>query len=279
MTNLRLAYMPLITYPDLAPDESVIAAADLAVAMEWGLHSTVFAVSIPHLSSTISGLLINIPELIRTTEENSQAECNRLRELVQGRVGTRIEAFASVRRTMLGLTGEAAAAEARYFDLSVLPWAKERIVLQELAQAVVFGSGRPAILVPPVASPEPIRNVAIAWDGSRVAARALSDALSLLTRDARITILTVRNEKPLDRPDVAEALVRSLERRGLPAQARNVNLDGRTISEALQREALYVGAGLLVMGGFGHSRVRDFVLGGATKGVMADLHLPVLLSH
>lgn len=187
-------------------------------------------------------------------------------------VAIEIEAVPSV-------TGDAAASEARYFDLALLPWSKDSAVVRELAQAVVFGAGRPTILVPPGEKPAPLSHVAVAWDASRVAARALADLMPLLADDAHITALTVHDEKPLVGSGIAEALASSLEKRGFHAEALNVMLGPRTISETLQESALDAGAGLLVMGGFGHSRVRDFILGGATKGVFADLRLPVLLSH
>lgn len=279
MSITRLAYIPLVTYPDSVPDDSVAAAVALAAALDCELHATTFAVDIPNVSTPIGGLLINIPEMIRTTEENSRAHCRRLQSLVLEKAGARIKAQCSNRQAFPGETGDAAAGEARYFDLALLPWSKDQLVTHDLAQAVVFGAGRPTILVPPSDKSEPFAHIAVAWDASRVAARALADAMPLLAENARITVLTVQDEKPLAGHDIAEALAASLEKRGFRAQAQNVDLGRRTIAEALQESALEAGAGMLVMGGFGHSRIRDFILGGATKGVFTDLRLPVLLSH
>jgi nucleotide-binding universal stress UspA family protein len=132
--------------------------------------------------------------------------------------------------------------------------------------------------VPPSTGSDPVSHIAIAWDGSRVAARALGDALALLPEGGRVTVLTVQDEKPLA-GRIAQTLADSLEKRGIPALIHSVPLGRRKIAEALQEGALESGATLLAMGGFGHSRIRDFVLGGATTGVFADLRLPVLLSH
>ena len=179
----------------------------------------------------------------------------------------------------LGAALDAAAAEARLHDLSVVPWSSETLLSQDLAQAVVFGSGRPTILVPPSAYPAPLTHVAIAWDGSSVAARALWDALALLPENGRVTVLTIRDEKPLSGPDLASSLASLLENRGYNTAPVDVMLGKRTIAEALQEAALEAGAQILAMGGFGHSRLRDFILGGATQGILNDLRLPVLLSH
>ncbi|MBJ7418257.1 MAG: universal stress protein, partial [Niveispirillum sp.] len=159
------------------------------------------------------------------------------------------------------------------------PWAKDHLSIHDLAQTVVFGAGRPAILVPPAYMPAALDHVAIAWDGGRAAARALADALPWVKTGTRITVLTVQDEKKLHHHDIAETLAACLRRRGFQAEAQGIRLAGRSISDGLQEAALSAGAGLLVMGGFGHSRLRDFVLGGATKGIFANLRLPVLLSH
>ena len=150
---------------------------------------------------------------------------------------------------------------------------------QDMAQAIVFGSGRPTILVPPSARPASLNHIAVAWDGSRVAARALGDALQLLAKGDRVSVLTVQDEKSLSRSDLADALASSLEKRGLSATPLGITLGQKTIAETLQDTALSEGAQLLAMGGFGHSRIRDFILGGATKGVLTQLQLPTLLSH
>lgn len=279
MSNNRIAYLPLATYPDVVPDDAIRAAVALAAGLECDLHVTAFTVDIPAVSSPVGGLFLNIPEMIRTTEEHSQAEAKRQQELITGLVPASVSPECATRHLAPGAMADAAAGEARYHDLCLLPWAKDHLSIQDLAQTVIFGAGRPAILVPPVSRPAALDHVAIAWDGGRAAARALADALPLLKPATRITVLTVQDEKKLHHHDIADTLAVSLRRRGFRAEARNVRLDGRSISDGLQDAALDVGAGLLVMGGFGHSRLRDFVLGGATTGVFANLRLPVLLSH
>ena len=79
--------------------------------------------------------------------------------------------------------------------------------------------------------------------------------------------------------DAGERLATSLRKHGLSAEALAIRAEDCEISATLQEHAIELGAALLVMGGYGHSRVRDFVLGGATEGVLSDLRLPVLFSH
>ncbi len=278
MTKTRLAYMPLATYPEAVADDSITAAVDVAVALGCSLQVTTFAVEIPRVSSALGSLLLDIPALVRAAEDRSRAECQRLKALLEGAVA-RPGVRCTSREAPLGAVLDMAAAEARYFDLAVLPWSGEGVAAQDMTQAIVFGSGRPTILVPPLVRPAGLDHLAIAWDASRVAARALGDALPLLADVGRVTVLTVEDEKPLSGRDPAGALAASLERRGYSAKPLGISLGGRTIAAALQDTAIAEGAQILAMGGFGHSRIRDFVVGGATKGVFADLRLPVLLAH
>lgn len=278
MPKTRIAFMPLNTYPNVMADEAIRPAVGFAASLGCSLHVTTYAVNIPRLSSPLGGLLLDVPGLARTAEEASRAECRRLGELVQAATGALVTSDVTCREVELGAVFDAAAHEARYYDLSILPWSDASVAPQDVTQSVVFGSGRPTIIVPPSTGPDPVSHLAIAWDGSRVAARALGDALALLPEGGRVTVLTVQDEKPLA-GKLAETLATVLEKRGLVAQAHSISLGKRKIGEALQEEALRAGATLLAMGGFGHSRIRDFILGGATRGVFADLRLPVLLSH
>lgn len=275
----RVAYMPLNTYPEAAPDAAILAAIGFAGALGCGLHVSAFAVDIPQMSPRLGGFLLDVQGMAHRVEQRSQTECDRLVALVQGAAGPDLEVQVLKQTLVLGAALDAAATEARYFDLALLPWSADAPATKEMAQSIVFGSGCPAILVPPVTPVQQVDHIAIAWDESRVAARALCDALPLLAAGGRVSILTVQDEKALQNTGMAATLAASLERRGYLAKAVDLVLDGRSIAAALQDGARAEGAQMLAMGGFGHSRLRDFILGGATQGVFDDLRLPVLLSH
>lgn len=275
----RIAYLPLNTYPEAARDPAVLAAVSFAASLGCGLHVSTFAVDVPQTRSPVGGFLINVEGMARAVEDRSIAECDRLEALVKAASQPELNLSIGRRRAVLGAALDAATDEARIFDLAVLPWSAETLSAQDMAQSLVFGAGVPVILVPPSAKPGSINHIAIAWDGSRVAARALCDALPLLAAGGRITVITVQGEKALSGTDIAQTLAASLARRGYAARAVTIKLDGRTVARALQDTALSEGVQILAMGGFGHSRLRDFILGGATTGVLSDLRLPVLLSH
>ena len=279
MTQTRIAYMPLPTYPEAVENGAIQATVAFAASLKCTLHVTAFSVDLPRISSGLGDYLINIPGLVHAAEEKSKAESHRLQSLVHQAAKSQLKVDCETRHVSLGAVLGSAVAEARYFDLTMLPWSGESTAIQDMAQSIVFGSGRPTIVIPHSTHSVSLDHIAIAWDASRVAARALGDALPLLAKGGRISVLTVKDEKPLSGTDLAQALATSLEKRGFSATPIDITLGKRSISEALQEASLSTGAQLLAMGGYGHSRIRDFILGGATKGVLAELQLPVLLSH
>jgi nucleotide-binding universal stress UspA family protein len=166
---------------------------------------------------------------------------------------------------------------ARLRDLTILPTSSD----QWYAEAVIFGSGRPTLILPesPKRRPFQLGTVAIAWDFSRAAARAISDAMPILELAKQVRIVTVINEKALDTRRSGEELAKNLSRHGIDVVLDKVDAKGRSIGEVLEAFASSQGADLLVMGAYGHSKWREFVLGGATRSLLAKPPLPILFSH
>lgn len=267
----RIGYLPLITYPETLPDAAILAALGQANAMGLALEAGVFAVDIPQPVTPFGNFALDIPDLVRRAEEKSRAEAARLEALV-----TEAGASCTVTRIYAGAAADRAAAMARRHDLAVLPWAPE--TGHDMATALIFGAGRPVLIVPVGTQARAVDHLAVAWDGSRVAARALWDALALLPEGARVTLLTVTDEKAVE-DGAAAAMAAALTRRGWQAEAITQQTAERSLAVALQEAAVAAGAQLLVIGGFGHSRLRDFVLGGVTTGVLSACRMPVLMSH
>lgn len=276
----RNALLPIITYPDPISESVVANAVSMAAQLDVALHVLAVNVDIPPISNALSRLLLNTPEMIRAAEAASRKRGEQLvADVTRQSSQYGVEVTAETVTAGPAFLGDAAATQARYFDLVFVGWEANNETSRMTAEAVVFGSGRPTILVPELAQPGPVDHVAIAWDGSRVAARAVADAAPLLQRAARISVLTIVGEKPLSEKDPGGRLAVSLQKRGLPAAAVEIKAEDCPISATLQQRAIELDATLLVMGGYGHSRVRDFVLGGATEGVLSNLEMPVLLSH
>jgi nucleotide-binding universal stress UspA family protein len=275
----RIAYLPLDNQSDPIADSAILSALATAAAFGCKVHATVFSVNVPPVASPLGGFVINVEGLARAVEERSRAECARQAAVIEAAPVAKGLLDVTTREVAMGGVPAAAVAESRLFDLSVVPVAAGSTAPQDLAQALVFDSGLPVMLLAEGVQPAPLDHIAIAWDGSRVAARALQDALGLLQPGGRISVLTVQGEKKLAATDPAGTLAAALKARGHAAEAVPLALEGRRIADVLQTGAMDRGARLLAMGGFGHSRLRDFVLGGATLGVLSHLRMPVLLSH
>ncbi|ODT31117.1 MAG: hypothetical protein ABS35_05630 [Kaistia sp. SCN 65-12] len=277
--NLQ-AFLPLVTYPDPVSAHTAANAAVAAAQLGMELHALAVNVDIPPVSNTLSKFLLNTPELIRQANAMSRKNGEEILAAVaeQARLaGVKLETDRTEAAPVL--LSDLAATRARYFDFVLVGWEAASESTHTLAEDVIFGSGRPTMLLPELAKPTDFSHVAIAWDGSRVAARAVSDAAALLKRAGKISVLTITDEKTLPESNPGVRLVRGLRERGLPAEAHAVLSGGGDVAVTLQENAILYGAGLLVMGGYGHTRVRDFILGGATEGVLRDLRLPILISH
>lgn len=186
-------------------------------------------------------------------------------------------------------TIEAAAAldeivgHARMADLIVCTRADQYArARSELVQDILFKSARPVLLLPPDARVnEAWRRITIAWNGSASAVRAVSGALPLLQHAESVRIVTIdarqhiarRGEKP------GQDLAAYLARRDVEASVHNLDGLGRDHAERLEEAAADHGADLIVMGAYGHSRVREFVLGGVTRSLLARSQFPLLLAH
>ena len=121
-------------------------------------------------------------------------------------------------------------------------------------------------------------HAAVAWDGKRSAARALADAMLILENKARVTVVTVGARPPAPAPEGRD-LMAHLARHGTPAEALHVAPEGRTVGRALLDACAGIGAGLLVMGAYEHSKFGEDLIGGVTNEVMRRAPIPVLMAH
>jgi len=150
-------------------------------------------------------------------------------------------------------------------------------------ERLLFSSGRPVLSVPPHGEFSSLgRHVAVAWNSSRASSRALGDALPLIERAERTTLLTVNAGDFIGRHGgpPAEQLVRHLMRHNVETQL--IQLEGvpaGAIAEALQAKAIEVGADLLVAGAFGHPRLWERLLGGVTRDMLDHMRLPTMMSN
>lgn len=171
-------------------------------------------------------------------------------------------------------------------DLTILgqadPDSHDHLLQRDLVERVVLHSARPTLLLPcrgRIASVG--RRALVAWDDSREATRAIADALPLLRRAEQVQLLTWR-ERGGDRTGPLDERLQTLRRwlawHGVTADAQ-VETSDVGIADAMLSRAADLGADLLVMGAWGHNRLAERLLGGATRGLLDAMTLPVLMSH
>jgi nucleotide-binding universal stress UspA family protein len=170
----------------------------------------------------------------------------------------------------------------RRFDLIVVgqPSRKGSAPDQVVDEGVLFDSGRPVIFVPYIQKTGmTLRRVMICWDGSRAAARAVADALPFLQKAKQVEVVIV-SEKPAKTDEVPGAdLGQHLARHGLTVDIKHITSPDIDVPSTILSHAADSDADMLVMGGYGHSRLREFILGGTTRGLLESMTVPVLMSH
>ena len=275
-----IALLPILTYPEPNPEMVVPRAVAMAAALGAQLHALAINVEIRSISNALSRKMIDVPKMTQEAEALCRERGDAfLAKVVEEAKRAGVDITTGAVASNAPSLNDTAAVQARYHDFVLCALEANNSTSRRTAQTIVFGSGRPTILLPAGDPVTKLHNVAIAWDGSRVAARAVADAHHVLRRASKITVLTVTGEKFLDETDAARRLAQGLSARGLSAEAMAFGTEDCPVEVSLQKRALEIGADLMVMGAFGHSRLRDFVLGGATKGILTDLRLPILLSH
>jgi nucleotide-binding universal stress UspA family protein len=178
--------------------------------------------------------------------------------------------------------GDQFARMARHFDLAIVGQAQPEMSTMEqiIGETTLFESGRPIIMVPYIQkAPFKSGNVMICWDGSRTAARAVADAIPILGESSRIEIVSVTSERGKEDEIEGVDIGQHLARHGLKVDVHRISRGNIDVADALLSHAADSAADLLVMGGYGHSRLREFVLGGVTRSIFQSMTLPVLLSH
>ena len=170
----------------------------------------------------------------------------------------------------------------RRFDLSVVGQPeRDRDGVEELiAEGALFESGRPAIVVPYIQKGGlKLDRVLVCWDGSRAAARAIGDAVPFLTRAKNVHVVIVAGDRGKSDELPGVDVGQHLARHGIKVEVNRVAAADIDVASAILSYAADQSADFLVMGGYGHSRLREFVLGGVTRTILQSMTLPALMSH
>lgn len=278
---IRDLFMPLT---GTSADMPALAAA-LVLAKSLPAHLSVvqpFAMPAPSIEPW--GIAPDITELYAELRGEARAYAERFRvQLEQEGVSFDLR----LAESLFMETPEVAALHARYADLCVMvaPVAgepRDRVALRRLFGALLFDSGRPVLAVPHDRPFEwPIRRAMVAWTPTREATRALHDALPLLAHAAAVDVVTVDPERgDFGHGDWPGADIGAhLARHGIRVETTTLPRQDQSVASVLLRHAAERDAQLLVAGGYGHSRFREWMLGGVTGELLGATQVPLLFAH
>jgi nucleotide-binding universal stress UspA family protein len=171
---------------------------------------------------------------------------------------------------------------ARRFDLVVVgqPEQGKSAAEEVVDEGVMFDCGRPVIFVPFIQKAGlKLDRVMVCWDGSRAAARAVADSIPLLKKAKRVEIVLVASKGFKTDEAPGADLAKHLARHGLDVNLKRITSPDIDVASTILSYVADSGADMIVMGGYGHSRLREFVLGGVTRSILETMTVPALMSH
>jgi nucleotide-binding universal stress UspA family protein len=223
------------------------------------------------------------PEVIETQQRDSRALADAaIERLTAAATRAGIAAEPTVLAASFAGAGDQFSLIARRFDLSIVGQAEpDTGAIEELiVESALFESGRPVILVPYIQkAPLKLDRVMVCWDGSRPAARAIADAMPLLERAGLVEVVIVANERGKQDEIPGADMGQHLARHGLKVEVKRIAMGDIDVADALLSHAADSSADFIVMGGYGHSRWREFVLGGVTRSILRSMTAPALMAH
>ena len=258
-------------------------AADYAVsvAKDFGAHvggvGFIYEPIIP--GTVLGGVPTDLIDLQR--EENAKAAKAAVARFEAATDAAGVDAETRILDASVAGAADLFARIARRYDLAVVGQAHPDGGASEelLIEGALFESGRPVIVVPYVQkAPLALNRVLVCWDGSRPSTRAVADAVPFLERSKAIEIVVVTGERKSDALRGTN-MSRHLARHGINVEIKHVNPGSVGVQAAIRDYAAESGADFMVMGGYGHSRLREFILGGVTRSILKSMTIPVLMSH
>ena len=269
-------------------DQSSRAEARLdiaaSLARQHGAHLTalqVIDVAIPVMAMADGGGGgAVIAELMEQMRQSALAASVKLKAAFEAALAR--EGIMGEWRQVEGTTPEILALHGRYADLLVLGQDDPESDSADLLETVLFDSGRPVLAIPFAGNFKSIgKRVLVGWNASREATRALHDALPLIAKAENTTVFLANPKRGLGAhgEEPGADIARHLARHGLRVEVAKAVAEDVADSALLLNHASDMGADLLVMGAYGHSRLREFILGGVTRSLLREMTIPVLLSH
>jgi nucleotide-binding universal stress UspA family protein len=281
--SLRDLLLHIDTYPDPTSPEAIDQAVRFAGVMGGTLSAVAVEVIVEAPNNRLANYLIGLDKIAKNEEKKSRDYCMSTLEDFNNKAGSAGVFGESIHvRSPLYDVGASVAYQSRTRDACLVPVIDQYDGQRAVIEAVVFGSGRPVLTYRPGTSDLPAATpdlVVLAWDGTRTAARAMADSLPLLQKARKVRVLTVTGEKPSATAGLGNDAQRHLVGHGVNAVVDEIDAGGKAIGSVFDGYLERLNPDLLVMGAYGQSRAREFILGGATEHMLKSPPVPLMLSH
>lgn len=283
---IRDIFLPLLSYPN--PTTIVAIEKSVAIAKYLGADISVTSVEleVDALAGPFTGAFGSEGlALVEEAPEHQKSVLNSRQMLEAFEIAAKSSNVKFTRTVTPCLAQDIAALlirQSRLSDLSLIAVKDHDGGQEDIIASALFESGRPILLFSEqsVGSlSNSLNHVAIAWDHSAQAARAIGDALVLLQNAKTVRILTAVDSETASQLESSEALVRHLAKHDVEASFEMLKIGSRSVGNVVEAYIKANNIDLLVMGGYRHSRLREFVMGGATNSISAHPPCWVLMSH
>lgn len=281
--SFRDLLLHLDTYPDPTSSEAIDQAVRFAGVMGGTLSAVAVEAIIEAPNNRLANYLIGLNKIAQQEEQKSRDYCISTLAEFNSKAGLAGVLGESIHvRSYMYDVGATVAYQSRTRDACLVPVMDQYDGQRAVIEAVVFGAGRPVLTYRPGTSDLPGDTpdlVVLAWDGTRTAARAMADSLPLLQKARKVRVLTVTGEKPSTTSGLGNGAQRHLAGHGVNAVVDEIDAGGKAIGSVIDGYLERLKPDLLVMGAYGHSRAREFILGGATEHMLKNSPVPLMLSH
>jgi nucleotide-binding universal stress UspA family protein len=270
---------------NLSVGERANPAEDYAISIAATFSAHVAGIAFlyyPVVPVADAGFIIS-PEMIETLQRDNAAATKAAIDrfaTASARAGVSAEPLTPGAR--FASVGDQFGRIARRFDLSVVGQAESETnaIEEKIVEAALFDSGRPVIVVPYIQNaPLKLDRVMVCWDGGRAAARAIADAMPFLERAGRVEVVMIAGERGKQDEIEGADIGQHLARHGLTVEVKRIVAGDIDVADMLLSHAADAETDFIVMGGYGHARLREFVLGGVTRSILRTMTAPVLMSH
>lgn len=257
--------------------------AAIALASAQGAHLDAVALLSEPAFTYVAGSEMAVDLWSQQLRERREAASAIAEDAAKRIAAEGVSAGARADAAVVAAIAELSALHARCSDVGIVgaPGRDGDGAMEEILDGVLFGSGRPVIVIPQGARAPDLKRIVVAWDGAQAAARAIHDAMPLLVAAERVDLALVD-----PRPSVSGLgeepgadIATQMARHGVNVSVERIPSMERSTAEAIIGFASDAGAGLIVMGGYGHSKLREAVFGGVTREMLRTSPIPMLMAH